>query len=583
MRLAARYKNDREGERQMQMVKIAAKSGALALGLAMALSSGGAAAQAEAPKYGGSLEIGTVYVTLSALSWDLADWNWKQNHDTGQYYEQLFAADLSKAKRLGGKHTFVPDAWLPSDAIRGELAESWNWTDPLTLEIKLRKGVKFPAKPGVMQERELVAEDVVYSFNRQNNSPKKIPTYFDHIDKFEATNKHTIVIKFKHYNAEWDYRFGWGYYSGIVPKEVVDAGASNWKNANGSGPFMLTDFVQGNSNTYAKNQIYWDKEKIGGKEYKLPFVDKVVFRTIKDEATQHSALRTGKLDILEIVRWQAVDELKKSAPQLKWNKWLHTNGQFLSMRVDTKPFDDIRVRRALNLAVDKKAIVKDFYNGNAELFAYPQHPDYVGYYEPLSAMPAAAQELFTYDPAKAKKLLAEAGYPKGFTFKVQVCSCQADHMELMPLISAYLEQVGVKIEVQTMEYGAFLSAMTSKKNEPGYLMQNGHTNPTTTIRKSFVSGQVWNPSQWADPEFDKKMEEAYRERDEQKRQQMLKLMTREIVEKAPYIWLPTPYNYTAWWPWVKNYNGELRAGAVRPAPIYARIWVDQDMKKKMGF
>lgn len=567
----------------MQTVKIAAKSGALALGLVMALSAGGAAAQAEAPKYGGSLEIGTVYVTLSALSWDLADWNWKQNHDTGQYYEQLFAADLSKAKRLGGKHTFVPDAWLPSDAIRGELAESWNWTDPLTLEIKLRKGVRFPAKPGVMEERELVAEDVVYSFNRQNNSPKKIPTYFDHIDKFEATDKHTIVIKFKHYNAEWDYRFGWGYYSGIVPKEVVNAGASNWKNANGSGPFMLTDFVQGNSNTYAKNQIYWDKEKIGGKEYKLPFVDKVVFRTIKDEATQHSALRTGKLDILEIVRWQAVDELKKSAPQLKWSKWLHTNGQFLSMRVDTKPFDDIRVRRALNLAVDKKAIVKDFYNGNAELFAYPQHPDYVGYYEPLSAMPAAAQELFTYDPAKAKKLLAEAGYPKGFTFKVQVCSCQADHMELLPLISAYLEQVGVKIEVQTMEYGAFLSAMTSKKNEPGYLMQNGHTNPTTTIRKSFMSGQVWNPSQWADPEFDKKMEEAYRERDEQKRQQMLKLMTREIVEKAPYIWLPTPYNYTAWWPWVKNYNGELRAGAVRPAPIYARIWVDQDMKKKMGF
>lgn len=567
----------------MRTVKIAAKSGALALGLVVALSSGSAAAQAETPKYGGNLEIGTVYVTLSALSWDLADWNWKQNHDTGQYYEQLFAGDLLKAKRLGGNHTFVPDAWLPSDAIRGELAESWNWTDPLTLEIKLRKGVRFPAKPGVMEERELVAQDVVYSFNRQNSSPKKIPTYFDHIDKFEATDKHTVVIKFKHYNAEWDYRFGWGYYSGIVPKEVVDAGAGNWKNANGSGPFMLTDFVQGNSNTYAKNQIYWGREKIGDKEYKLPFVDKVVFRTIKDEATQHSALRTGKLDILEIVRWQAVDELKKSAPQLKWNRWLHTNGQFLAMRVDTKPFNDIRVRRALNLAVDQKAIVKDFYNGNAELFAYPQHPDYVGYYEPLSAMPAAAQELFTYDPEKAKKLLAEAGYPKGFTFKVQVCSCQADHMELLPLISSYLEQVGVKLEVQTMEYGAFLSAMTSKKNEPGYLMQNGHTNPTTTIRKSFVTGQVWNPAQWADPEYDKKMEEVYLERDEQKRQRMLKLMTREIVEKAPYIWLPTPYNYTAWWPWVKNYNGELRAGAVRPAPIYARIWVDQDMKKKMGF
>lgn len=563
--------------------KFEMKSRALAVGIAMAMAAGGATAQAEAPKYGGSLEIGTAYVTLSALSWDLADWNWKQNHDTGQFYEQLFAGDLSKAKRFGGKYSFIPDAWLPSDALRGELAESWRWIDPLTLEIKLRKGVKFPAKPGVMAERELVAEDVIYSFNRQNTSAKKIPTYFDHIEKFEATDKHTLVMKLKEYNAEWDYRFGWGYYSGIIPKEVVTAGAGNWKNVNGTGPFMLTDFVQGNSNTYSKNSIYWGKEKIGGKEYKLPFVDKVVYRTIKDEATQHSALRTGKLDIHESVRWQAVDELKKSAPQLQWSKWLDTNGVFLSMRVDTKPFDDIRVRRAMNLAVNKQAIVKEFYNGNAELFAYPQHPDYVGYYEPLEAMPAAVKELFIYDPAKAKKLLAEAGYPKGFGFKVQVCSCQPDHMELLPLVAAYLEQVGVKLEIQPMEYGAFLSAMTSKKNAPGYFMRNGHTNPTTTIRKSFVKAQTWNPSQWSDEEYDKKMAAVYLERDEQTRQRMLKLMTREILEKAPYLWLPTPYLFTAWWPWVKNYGGELRAGAVRPGPIYARIWVDQDMKKKMGF
>ena len=131
-----------------------------------------------------------------------------------------------------------------------------------------------------------------------------------------------MVFQFKEFNAEWDYRFGWGYYSAIVPKEVVDAGAGNWKNANGTGPFMLTDFVSGNSNTYTKNPIYWDKEKINGTEYKLPFIDKVVYRTIKDEATQMTALRTGKLDILEAIRWQNVDELKKNAPHLKWSKSL---------------------------------------------------------------------------------------------------------------------------------------------------------------------------------------------------------------------------------------------------------------------
>ena len=123
----------------------------------------------------------------------------------------------------------------------------------------------------------------------------------------------------------------------IMPKEVADAGAGNWKNVNGTGPFMLTDFVPGNSNTYVKNPDYWDKEKIGGAEYKLPFVDKIAYRTIKDEATYITALRTGKLDILETIRWQNVDELKKSAPQLQVvNRWLNMSGTFLAMRVDTE-------------------------------------------------------------------------------------------------------------------------------------------------------------------------------------------------------------------------------------------------------
>jgi peptide/nickel transport system substrate-binding protein len=255
----------------------------------------------------------------------------------------------------------------------------------------------------------------------------------------------------------------------------------------------------------------------------------------------------------------------------------------LAFQIDQKPFDDIRVRRALNMAVNKREIVSAYYNGNAELFAYPMHPDYKGYFEPLEAMPQSVKELYDYNPDKAKKLLAEAGHPNGFSFKVQVCACNPDHMELLPLVAAYLEKVGVKIEIQPMEYAAFLSAMTTRKMAPGYFMNNGHTNPTTTIRKSFTTGQQWNPSGWSDPVFDKKMDQVYAERDESKRQAMLKEMTREILDKAPYIWLPTLYMYTAWWPWVKNYNGEMRAGAVRPGPIYARIWVDQDLKKKMGY
>mgnify|MGYP001807422064 FL=1 len=557
---------------------------ALLGGAAMAFATGGALANDEKPKYGGSVEIGTVYVTLSALSWDAQDFNWKHNHDTGLVYEQLFSADLGKSVKAGGKHPFVADAWLPSDAMRGELAESWEWKEnPLRVEIKLRKGIMWPDKPGVMKSREFVADDVLFAYSRLDASPRKIKGYFDHIAKAHAPDAHTVVFEFKDYFAEWDYRFGYGYFSGIYPREVVEAGAGNWKNMNGTGPYMLTDFVSGNSNVYTRNPGYWDKDKIGGQDYKLPFIDKITYRTIKDEATFVTALRTGKLDILEAIRWQNVDSLKKSAPQLKWNRWLNMSGTFLAFRVDVdSPFKDVRVRRALNMAVNKEEIVKAYYNGNAELFAYPMHPDYIGYFQPLAEMPASVQELFKFDPAKAKKLLAEAGHAKGFTFKVQVCSCSPDHMDLLPLVAAYLEQVGVKMEIQPMEYGAFLSAMTSRTLSVGYMMNNGHTNPTTTIRKSFTTGQQWNPSGYSDPKYDAKMDEVYRTRDEATRIKMLREMTVEILDLAPYIWLPTPYVYTAWWPWVKNYAGELRAGAVRPGPIYSRMWIDQDLKKKMG-
>ena len=259
-------------------------------------------AAAEVPRYGGNLEIGTVSVTISALSWDPADFAWKLNHDAGLYLETLFAGDLEKSVRKGGKFNFKPDGWLSSESIRGELAESWEWTEaPLAVVIKLRRGVMWPAKAGVMASREFVADDVVFSFNRQNTSPKKFADYYDYVERVEARDAHTVAFVMKEFNADWDYRFGWGYYSQIIPHELAEAGAGNWKNAVGTGPFQLTDYVQGNLQGYSRNPVYWDKERLDGADYKLPFVDKVTYRIIKDEATQHAALRTAKLDILEAI------------------------------------------------------------------------------------------------------------------------------------------------------------------------------------------------------------------------------------------------------------------------------------------
>ncbi|NWG46458.1 MAG: ABC transporter substrate-binding protein [Alphaproteobacteria bacterium] len=558
--------------------------GLLALpALAVALSGGAHGADAERPQYGGELNIGTVYATLSALSWDPADWTWKANHDTGMVREQLFAADLEKSVRKGGPHAFVADAYLPPDAIRGELAELWYWEDPLTLVVELRKGVLFPEKPGIMKARELEAEDVVFSYELVDGSPKKIATYFDHIERVEARDRHTVVFHFSEFNAEWDYRFGYGYYSGISPRELASVDAKSWRNVMGSGPFSVSNYVQGNVQTYARNPDYWDTEPIGGERYRVPFVDKVHYRIIRDEATLLTALRTGKLDILETVRWIMVDHLKETTPELRWHRFLSFNGDYLVLRMDQKPFDDIRVRRAMNLAVNQREIVELFYGGHAELMAFPLHPAFGDYFQPLEEMPEEVRELFEYKPEKARRLLAEAGYPDGFTVDVQVSSSTTNHMDMIPLLTSYLADVGVKLRIQPYEYASHLSLMTSRNHGPAYFMSSGAVNPLTSLRSKYSTGQTWNASMYSDPAFDAKVRRMYLERDERKRIALVREMTIEVMAAAPHIWLPSPYAYTAWWPWVKNYNGEMRAGAVRPGPIYARIWIDQELKRQMGF
>ena len=563
----------------------------LALAAALALLVGGCSPERVAeipppsaePQYGGSLNVGTVYITLSALSWDPVDWTWKSNHDYGAVREQLFAADLDQSVHKGGNQRFIAEAHIPLEALRGELAERWDWEDDNTLVVKLRTGVMFTGKDGVMAPRELDAHDVVYSFNLVNDSPKKAQSdYWAYLDAVEARDSHTVVFSFNRFNAEWPYRFGYGYHSFIVPREMASVDRKDWRTVVGSGPFTLARYIQGNSHTYTRNPNYWDRERIDDAAYDLPFVDEVKYRIIKDEATYLTAIRTAKIDILEAVRWIAVDHLKESTPELRWSRWLSTSGNFVAMRMDQPPFDDIRVRRALNMAVNQQEIVDLFYGGHAELMAYPQHPGFGDYYQPLDEMPASVQELFGYHPDKARALLAEAGVPEGYTFKVQVCTCSPSNMDLIPLLDSYLAKVGVRMEIEPLEYAAFLSMMTTQNHGPGYFMNNGHTNPTTSIRK-FITGHTWNPAVYNDAAFDAAIDTLMLTRDEGERIEQTRRLTVKLLDEAPSIWLPTVYNYTAWWPWVRNYGGELRAGAVRPGPIYARIWIDHDMKRAMGF
>ena len=546
------------------------------------------AAGIKEPQYGGTLTYLDLYPTMNPITWDNYDWISRYNYDTGFYIDHLLMGDLQKGPRGSKKYAFQAGAWIPPDLVRGDLLQNWEVKkNPLQIILHLRKGIMWQEKPGVMKAREFVADDVVYAVTRIKNSRKAIPLYMDFVGKMETPDKYTVVVNMTEWCADWQYRMGWGYYDGIQAPEQEKApgGAGKWENACGTGPFMLTDYKDGHSQVYTKNPNYWDSEVINGKKYKLPFTDRVMSLTIKDEATQVASLRTGKVDLMMAMNWKHVEGLKKSNPKLQWSRYLYNNNMTLALRMDQKPFNDIRVRRAMNLAVNKKEIIDIFYGGNAELHTYPFPPTFTDVYTPLEKLPPSVRELYTYNPQKAKKLLAEAGYPNGFTFKAQVNNGNQVGMDIAAMVVAYLARIGVTLVLDPMDYPSYLSRMTKKNHSEGYFFTNDHGSPFAGIRKNFLTGQTWNPLMMSDPYVDKTWQDTMENPKLTDKQafKVMKDLSVYILEQAPCVILPNPYVYVVWWPWVKNYYGEIRVGAHRSQPIIARIWIDQEMKKKMGY
>jgi peptide/nickel transport system substrate-binding protein len=545
-------------------------------------------ADAGTPQYGGTLTYLDLTPAVNPMSWDNADWVWKHGYDTGFYAEHLLMGDLQKGPRGTKQYSFSAHAWLPPGVTRGELLERWEVKkNPLQVILYLRKGVFWQNKPGVMNQREFVAEDVVYNISRLKNARRAIPFMMDFVGKMETPDKYTVIVNLNHWSADWYFPMGWGYYDAMQAPEQEKApgGPGKWENVTGTGPYMLTEYKDSHSQTYIKNVNYWDSETIAGKRYKLPFTDKIVMMIMPDESTRIASLMSGKIDLMMNINWKHVSGVKKSNPHLQWQRNLDPNNFSLALRMDQKPFNDIRVRQAVNMAINRKEIIDSFYGGNAILHTYPFPPTFKEVYTPIEQLPPAARELFSYNPAKAKKLLEEAGYPNGFKFKAQLPGGNQTIQDLAALVAAYLAKIGVTLELDPLDYPSYMTRMTKKAHSEGYFLSIDHGGPFSQIRRNFLTGQPWNPHMMSDPYLDQTWKDTERNANLTEKQgfEVIKKLAVYALEQAPAIVLPTPYIYTAWWPWVQNYFGEWRVGGHRAAPILARIWIDQERKKKMGY
>jgi peptide/nickel transport system substrate-binding protein len=247
------------------------------------------------------------------------------------------------------------------------------------------------------------------------------------------------------------------------------------------------------------------------------------------------------------------------------------------------PFDDIRVRQALNMAVNKQAIVDDYYAGHAYLLGYPYPPTktHEKIYTPLEEMPTDVQDLFKYDPDRARQLLADAGYPTGFTTTIDCTDTTAD---VLSIVREDLLKVGVDMKLNLIEVNVFNSLNRARGNKE--MIMKGGVDYSFPWRLLMVRKENADCCSYIDdPVFRAAYEKCsqYIGKDDNVVNQTLKEVSVFSLQQAWAIWMPAYDAFVIWWPWLQNFHGETQLGYFNNYIFPKYVWVDEAMKRSMGY
>ncbi len=557
------------------------------------------AVSSDKPKYGGTLTLAT--------GMDVGTWDPARNitgEIWGAYVDSMWEGDWTKGP-AGGYGQKLTDWGFGNNDIfaykLGIIAEDWKWTvseDGKTGKIvyHVRPGIKWQMVPNsaaakLANGREVTADDVVWSFQRAttyslaftfNSNPglRNAP-----IEK-TGPNEVTVTLPFNElYNGI--IRFGDAVF--IEPADVATKfDMADWRNQVGTGPFMVTDYVSGSMCTLDRNPNFFMKNPIGpGKGDQLPYLDKLKVMVVPDASTRLAALQTGKVDRIVPLFYDDANQVRKTQPKLVEVKSTHWQGRGLPffLRSDKPPFDNIKVRMAMNMAIDRNEINKSTYGGEGDPFPFPFA--YVKDYDPLYYKQAdwtdGMKSIYTYNPDGARALLKEAGYPSGFKTTMTVTGTNATEMDAAQIFQAYWAQIGVQVELHPVEG-------TIKMNME-YAWTHDPIIPETTgpisifmVGNSFY-GIRYNLSIIKDPQIEKYLSDTRQLAITDLTASMKKYreMTMYALEKGvwhvPDVASPCSLFY---WPWLKNYSGEITIGYDDMSFMWY-IWIDQDLKKNMGY
>ena len=514
--------------------------------------------------------------------------------------EQILGIAFDKGPAGTGETNFIGGV-TDYRYLGGNICESWETPAVGVWVLNIRQGIYWYNNPGqaasqLVGGRELTAEDVAYSIEYMRDNPTSSsmcsePTLLQNCTVDRNSQWQITVNTPVAPTTGYLWIMGGGGVQYVWPKEFLQqyATSNNWYDVVGSGPYMMTDYVPSVAAKLVRNDNYWDVNPVGpGKGDQLPYIDKINYQIIPDASTRESALRTGKADwsAIDLFRPEQYDTLVRANPDIKSVQTIQ-DPQQVSGRVDLpdNPFSKLEVRQAMMLAIDQPSIVRDFYNGKAEILDSPARKWYTTIYTPLDQLPESTQELFGYDPAKAKQLLADAGYPNGFKMKM-VMSNTPTSEEASAIIKEYWAAVGIDVELSLLEPTSFISLWVGHKSEDLVLSAFPGGNGSLFVRYSmgyYRGPNIFNLSHVDDPPgSDPIIEQAF---DDQSKYVMVDYPQADAVTKEAYkyclsqafnIQMPAPWVYRVWQPWVKNYYG-----AGDPKFWVKWAFIDQDLKASM--
>ncbi len=553
--------------------------------MAMASPGGGEtqttmAASSGEPVYGGTL---TLWSRLAAepASPSESDSQWISTFGLMPIQETLCMGDIDKYGANGtGEYAFQVSGYIPDQYITGRLLESWT-VGPANMKCVVRQGINWAPtekQKAWMPVRELTADDIVQDIKRFQAAPWG--NRFDGVLKDAyTTGKYTFTIEFiNKFSLEGFYYLGWEDRSLIAPPEMIKAGDDKWENQVGTGAFQFEEYVPGSHMSYVKNKNYWMKTKINGKEYQMPFIDRFVTPIIADEATQIAALRTGRVDFDQFVPPAYWDSLKST--KLKYATYSNSTW-FISMLESEPPFDDLQVRKALMIATDINAVERLTFATDIPRHSYPihyQNPAYI----PENQLPADIQELYDYNPEKAKKMLADAGYPDGLNFDLYIDSTN-NYQDNAALLKDIWAKAGFNANIVVHDPTTHTN-FTYKRNYHGVIMSSQEiANPINSLNRFASTEGYINFSGYSNPKYDALMAKLTTELDPAKQMPLMKESQLMLLRDVVHIPFSPAISGHFWWPWLQNYHGEVTVTDGSPHSLVQWIWVDQKMKKSMGF